>query len=326
MNKSSGFAGILLCLRSYRPGVGNLVGSAFCPVCEPEGGRSRSLSVKVVEDKLLLKCHAPDACSIEAICQALGITVSDLFLGAHGPTREREFVRQYVYKNDRGEPAHKTVRWKDKLTGKKSFSQHGPSPTFDPNKEPGRDNPFWCNQVTGLTLYPYRLPELLHDLRQDSGAMVLVVEGEQAVDALRSRGLVATCNPMGAGKWQPTYSRWLLGANVVVYADNDQPGISHAQQVCTQLFGVVAQIKLLHFPETPAKSGLDDLLNNMTTSTIREKVAWLHGVVRQTRFWLPQGVPLILRHLADLLESGEQQPGQVAKLFSWAQAEVGMLT
>ena len=63
------------------------------------------------------------------------------------------------------------------------------------------------------------LPEVL---QADPAAYVYVPEGEKAVGYLRSRGLVATTNAMGAEKakffdWTP-----LRGRHVVVLPDNDE--------------------------------------------------------------------------------------------------------
>ena len=47
---------------------------------------------------------------------------------------------------------------------------------------------------------PYRLPELLSAA---ADAAVLICEGEKDCDAGARYGLITTCNPGGAGKWQP---------------------------------------------------------------------------------------------------------------------------
>jgi hypothetical protein len=60
---------------------------------------------------------------------------------------------------------------------------------------------------------------------------VVVVEGERCVDALGRYDVVATTSPGGAGKaeladWQP-----LAGKNVILWADNDEPGRAHMNDV-----------------------------------------------------------------------------------------------
>jgi 5S rRNA maturation endonuclease (ribonuclease M5) len=79
----------------------------------------------------------------------------------------------------------------------------------------------------------YRLPRLLEAVA--AGETVYVCEGEKDVHILEDAGVVATCNPHGAGKWRDEYSKTLTGANVVVVQDRDKPGRQHARQVANSL-------------------------------------------------------------------------------------------
>jgi len=56
----------------------------------------------------------------------------------------------------------------------------------------------WVWELGGVPRVLYRLPELTN---ADPGEWVYVVEGEKDVDSFAAQGLVATCNPGGAGKW-----------------------------------------------------------------------------------------------------------------------------
>lgn len=80
-----------------------------------------------------------------------------------------------------------------------------------------------------------------------AGQPVYVVEGEKDVLALESVDVTATCSPMGAGKWDRVQPGPLDGANVVIVADKDGPGMAHARQVAASLAGhaecVVVQAK-----------------------------------------------------------------------------------
>ena len=63
---------------------------------------------------------------------------------------------------------------------------------------------------------------------------VFLVEGEKDVEPLWCRGLVATTNPGGAGKWRDEYAQQLVDAgakSVVILPDNDEPGRKHAADV-----------------------------------------------------------------------------------------------
>lgn len=80
----------------------------------------------------------------------------------------------------------------------------------------------------------YRLPELRTEC--ELGARIYVTEGEKDAEALVAAGACATCNPMGAGKWQDDYAESLTGAShVVIVADKDEAGYKHAEQVRASL-------------------------------------------------------------------------------------------
>ena len=114
----------------------------------------------------------------------------------------------------------------------------------------------WIWNLQGVALVPYRLPELL---AADPAATVWILEGEKDVDRLRSLGLVATCNPMGAEKWRDEFSPHLQGRAVVVLADNDEPGRRHAEQVARSVAPHAAGVKVLDMAEACRKLGLRDL-------------------------------------------------------------------
>ena len=86
----------------------------------------------------------------------------------------------YRYHDATGEPAFEVVRFKNQ-------------------KGSAKGDPMEFGGIAGIELVPYRLPELLAAPAAD---LVFVAEGEKAVEALRKLGLIATCNPMGAGKWR----------------------------------------------------------------------------------------------------------------------------
>ena len=106
----------------------------------------------------------------------------------------------------------------------------------------------------------YRLPELIA-----STGRVYIVEGEKDVEAMRSRGGVATSNPGGASetgksKWRPEiFNHFLAGRDVVVLPDRDRAGDNHAAFVAASLLGTARSVKILVLPqlEWKAKKGPD---------------------------------------------------------------------
>ena len=115
----------------------------------------------------------------------------------------------------------------------------------------------WVWKMKGVALVPYRLPDLM---AAPPNAPVFVVEGEKDADALHALGLVATCNPGGAGKWQPEFGQWLRGRDVVVLPDNDDAGEAHARDVAAKLAGAAASIRVISLPDLPAKGDVSDWL------------------------------------------------------------------
>src|SRR5262249_47637007 len=69
----------------------------------------------------------------------------------------------------------------------------------------------------------YRWPELL---KADKALPIYIVEGPPKVDLLREWGLLATCNPHGAGKWKKVEEQCLdvfTDRDVIILPDNDEP-------------------------------------------------------------------------------------------------------
>ena len=99
----------------------------------------------------------------------------------------------YEYQDEQGNLLFQVVR-----SPQKKFMQ----------RRPGKDGE-WINNTRGVRRVPYRLPELLAGV--EAGAMIFIPEGEKDVENLRKLGLVATCNPMGAGKWTKDLNPYFKG-------------------------------------------------------------------------------------------------------------------
>jgi AAA domain len=107
--------------------------------------------------------------------------------------------------------------------------------------------------------------------------VVVIVEGEKDVDALRGLGIPATTCPGGAGKWRDEYSQHFKGASVVIVGDNDDPGRDHARSVAQALTSVAALVRLIDlaacWPECPPKGDISDWL---AAGGTREKlIEWI---------------------------------------------------
>jgi putative DNA primase/helicase len=105
------------------------------------------------------------------------------------------------------------------------------------------------------------------------GLRVWLVEGEKDADALYSLGFTATTNAGGAGKWQPTYTQALAGADVVILPDNDEPGRKHATDVAARLRPVAASVRVLELPGLPPKGDVSDWIATVGTRERLERLA-----------------------------------------------------
>jgi len=86
---------------------------------------------------------------------------------------------------------------------------------------------------------------------------VIIVEGEKSADALIQAGIVATTAMFGANAplnktdWRPVYKK-----HVIIWPDNDGPGITYARQLAEYLKPNVASLSILK-PPTEKPKGWD---------------------------------------------------------------------
>ena len=220
--------------------------------CPGHDDQHASLSVTVGDDdRVLLHCHA--GCTTEAIVAAMGLRLADLFVRRDG-TGKKSIIATYDYLDDTGELLFQAVRYDPK-----DFKQRRPD---------GQGGYIW--NLQGARLVLYRLPELID---ADPAKMVFDVEGEKDVDALHKLGFIATCNPMGAGKWKPEYSETLRGRHVVIIADKDNAGRCHAEQVAASLNGKAADVRIIELPGNHVKDASDWISAGGTAEQLRQIVA-----------------------------------------------------
>jgi hypothetical protein len=125
----------------------------------------------------------------------------------------------------------------------------------------------------------YRLPNLL---AAPPDMTAFIVEGEKDVHALERIGLVATTNPGGAGKWKPQYGKWLRGHPVVLIADNDAKGRSHAKDVEQKLSGVARDVHMLELPGLPEGGDVSDWLDARDATEPKDLKALLLATVAKS--------------------------------------------
>jgi hypothetical protein len=196
-------------------------GNGWKALCPAHADKNPSLSIRQADGKTLIHCHA--GCSTEAVLTALGMEVRDLFEDERG---ERQIVAEYDYRDEKGELLFQVVRYQPK-----DFCQRRPD---------GRGG--WIWKLNGTRRVLYRLADVI------AAPAVIICEGEKDCEAARALGLVATCNPHGAGKWKLEYAEPLKGKRVCVIADADELGRKHARDIATSLVNKVDSLRVLELP------------------------------------------------------------------------------
>lgn len=153
--------------------------------------------------------------------------------GDSGGGRMRKFVESYPYRDEHGDALYEKVRYEPK-----SF-------TWRRKTGPNEYN----YSLGSVRRVLYNLPEIVGS---DPGELILFVEGEKDVEALRKLGYIATTSGSAQG-WNYMVRSFgihlpLSGRRVWVIADKDKPGRALAAQVAETLTGICSEVKALELP------------------------------------------------------------------------------
>ena len=202
---------------------------SFLVKCVAHQDKNPSLHISQKDDTILMKCHA--GCSTEAVCHALGIELSDLFIEPNQQASvspvTKKIVATYDYKDEQGQPLFQVVRYDPK-----AFAQRHKN-----------GNNEWVWSLEGVRRVLYNLPEVL------KAGKVYLVEGEKDADNLTKIGLTATTSPGGASNWRPEYTDYLAGKQVVIIPDQDKAGYEYAKGVTATLKGKVSSLTCILLPD-----------------------------------------------------------------------------
>jgi hypothetical protein len=174
--------------------------------------------------------------------------------------KTRRIVKEYNYCDENGDVLFQCVRYDPK-----DFSQRHKGPNG------------WIPNIQGVRRVLYHLPQLLD---RPDGSPIWIVEGEKDVETLERHGLVATCNPMGAGvgKWKEEFNEFFKGETVYIIPDNDSldpktnryKGLDHANAIKKSLSGVAASTKIVKLPKN---KDVSEWLDNGGTINELERLA-----------------------------------------------------
>jgi hypothetical protein len=258
---------------------GNRRGDEITARCPFHDDQTPSFSFNV--KKSAFKCQAcSESGGWKKLALKLGITLAQRKPGRPPKAKaEPRIIATYDYQNTHGTLLFQTVRFDPK-----DFRQRRPD---------GAGN--WIWNLDGVRRVLYRTPDLVDPTILD--AVVYVVEGEKDVETLRSHGLVATCNPLGAGtgKWLPEYTEQLRGRHVVIIPDADEIGRKHADAVSASLFSVAASVAVLELPDSLQHGDVTDWLAD--NHTVEQLVALANAAEPLRRTSLADLRAVFRRHL-----------------------------
>ncbi len=198
--------------------------------CPAHEDNKASLTITKGSGKLLLHCHA--GCSYPDIVKSLGFD---------------DTADRYNYRGKHGK-----TRFTITKTADKQFPVTQPDGTTN---------------IKGVERVPYNLPELC---AANNGDYVFIPEGEKDCDNLTALGLLATCNPFGAGKWRSEFNEYFNDRSVVLLGDNDKQGRKHVNQVARELYEVAKEIRIPKLPGLKDKGDISDWLQ--TGNTVDELI------------------------------------------------------
>ena len=246
-------------------------GEQFNAMCPAHDDRRASLSIsRGTDGRILVMCHA--GCSPDAITNAMGFTLHDLFNHPNKPEAE------YRYVDQNGTFLAKKTRW--------------PGKRFSWSRPDGMGG--WIMDRKDVPNTLYNLPVV------QGAACVFVVEGEKDVDTLSAYGLKAVSGADGAGpgKWRTEYTQQLKEKNIVIIPDNDEVGRKFAIETANALYGVAASVRLIDltliWPEILEHGDITDLYDQMGGIGLEE----VQELVRTT----PEYIPLIKENLEPVPE------------------------
>ncbi len=196
-------------LRGRKSGAGWV---AKCPAHEDS---NPSLSIKLVDGKILAHCYA--GCDQRAVLEALK---AQGLWPKPAPRNIDRIVATYDYTDESGELLYQVVRLEPK-----DFCQRRPD---------GSGGWIWRKSPQQVL---YHIREVLE------APIVICGEGERDVETLRAHGFVATTNAGGANTpWFDQYTETLRGREVILIPDNDPPGCKRVLAIATALLGRAARI------------------------------------------------------------------------------------
>ena len=248
-------------------------GDGYQAQCPAHDDKRPSLSLKEVDGKVLMRCHA--GCSNESIMASIGMTMSDLM------PQDEAWYPLATHKNRNVSTCRRSSGHTTLAGAMEYFVQkYGPSTAIyiyedvvenevaavtrwdiDGGKEirPFRKTgEYWESGFVEGPRPLFNLPQVLRSKR------VCVVEGEKAAEAMIEIGFTATTSIGGSVAAKKTDWSQLAGKEVFVFPDNDSPGEKYASDVVQKLqqFHKQPKVKIVRLPNLAEKGDCADFINS----------------------------------------------------------------
>jgi len=213
--------------------------------CPAHDDRTNSLSLGTGDDgRALVHCHA--GCDTAAIVGALGVTLGDLFQPTAAQARRVVAETDYRVCDEHG-TCQGIHRRRDYSDGTKDVLWLGPD---------GRTKGLGGRKLATLPLYASER------LAAHPGAPAILCEGEKATQALIDTGYFAVGTVTGAsGTPDAAVLAVLRGREVLLWPDNDVPGVAHMMAIWQTLRAFEdTPVRLVTWPDAPPKGDAYDYL------------------------------------------------------------------
>ena len=221
--------------------------------CPAHDDRQASLTITKGEKCTLFRCHA--GCTLDNILSAAGLEKKDTFYDSEIPKQstwrfyvesreKRKIEAVYNYVSSNGKYAYTKLR----LEGKKIL--YG----ILKNERFTYGLPKNASRKTLKAIYgdPTDFNKAI-----SKGIPILIPEGERDVNTLKKQGYTAFTYG-GANDWQPAFAELVKGADVIILADNDSPGLTVANTILHDVQNVAKSAKIIvPMPDIP-KADISD--------------------------------------------------------------------
>lgn len=183
-----------------------------------------------------------------------------------------KIVATYTYQDANGNDVYQALRYENKKFSQRRKTELG-----------------WEWGMDGVVRVLYNLPQVR------KAQEVWVVEGEKDAETLEMMGFTATTNVGGSSSWLESYAEHLVGKDLILCGDNDEPGRKHIEEVKKTTMEHAKTIRVVTVP-SPHKDITDYINSIPDDNEAREAVRKLSESVEP----LYKGEPLPLYSMEQL--------------------------